>query len=87
MTKRVRLNVAGACKAKGITTAYGLQKALDLPPMQASRLFNGKVRSASFSTLELLINGLGVELTDLVAVEDEPPAPKKRTRKPRITSA
>ncbi len=85
--KTVRLTVAEACRKRGIGSAYQLQKALDLQPTQANRLYHGKVSSASFKTLELLINGLGVELTDLVAVEDEPPAPKKRTRKPRITSA
>ena len=78
MKTTIRLTVDQAAKARGITTAYQLQKAMGCMPATAARLFKGDVIKVEFATLGKLIDVLSrhpekrpkkCTLADLLKVE------------------
>lgn len=54
----VEIRIKERCKARGITTAYQLQKAAQLAPSTASRLFNNDVTKVTIDTLGKLCDAL-----------------------------
>ena len=58
MKTTIRLTVSDAAKARGITTAYQLQKAMGCMPATAARLFKGDVIKVEFSTLAKVMDVL-----------------------------
>ena len=93
MSIKLRLTIREACEARGITTAYGLQKAMDTFPATAARLFKGEMRLISLDALEDVMRAIGCDLADLIraeSVEDEAttttPARASKT-KPATTRA
>ena len=54
----IRLTVSDAAKARGITTAYQLQKAMACMPATAARLFKGDVIKVEFATLAKVMDVL-----------------------------
>jgi DNA-binding Xre family transcriptional regulator len=52
--------------SKGIRSSYGLQKALDIAPSNALRLWNGKVTRFSIEILDKLCETFGVSVGDLL---------------------
>ncbi len=52
--------------SRGIRSSYGLQKALDIAPSNASRLWEGKVTRFSVEVLDKLCESFGVSVGDLL---------------------
>lgn len=78
MKTTIRLTVKEAATARGIATAYQLQKAMGCMPATAARLFKGDVIKVEFTTLAKLIDLLSkypekkpkkCTLADLLKVE------------------
>lgn len=94
MSIKLRLTIREACEARGITTAYGLQKAMNTFPATAARLFKGEMRLISLDALEDVMRALECDLADLIRaenVEDEATEDKLAARasktKPATTRA
>lgn len=93
MSIKLTLTIREACAARGITTAYGLQKALGCFPATAARLFKGEMRLISLDALEDLCDALDCDLADLIRaepVEDEAtttPAARASKTNPTTTRA
>lgn len=89
MSTKLRLTIREACAARGITTAYGLQKAMDTFPATAARLFKGEMRMVSLDALEDLCDALDCKLSDLIraeSVEDEATTTPARASKTKPTT-
>lgn len=54
----VEVKIRERCEARGIRTAYQLQKAAQLAPSTASRLFNNDVTKVTMDTLGKLCDAL-----------------------------
>ncbi len=78
------------CRAVGITTAYQLQKATDLSPSQAARLYKDDVEAISLSVLEKLCDTLkcspnailGYDAPDAAKPQIAHPDAEKRSKRP-----
>jgi DNA-binding Xre family transcriptional regulator len=64
----VRLQVRGVAERKGITTAYQLQKAAQLHPSHAAKLWKGDVEMIGLKTINTLCEALSCEPGDLFAL-------------------
>lgn len=62
----VKLTIRQAAEKKGITTAYQLQKAMNIPPAMAARLWKGEMKMIALSTLDALCEVLDCEVSDLI---------------------
>lgn len=67
--------------ARGITTAYQLQKTLEVQPSVAARLWRGEMAMIALATVERLCDKLECEPGDLIVREKAAPAKKKASRK------
>ncbi|HZS44948.1 MAG TPA: helix-turn-helix transcriptional regulator [Blastocatellia bacterium] len=74
----IRLRIREAAKAKGIETAYQLQKIADLHPGHAARLWKGDLTQIGLNTLESLCEALDCDPADLIVRVNA----KRRRRKP-----
>jgi len=72
----VTLRIREAAEARGITTAYQLQKAMGLQPGMAARLWRGEMKMIGLDTLDRLCDAIGCELDDLLVR-----VPEKKTAK------
>lgn len=61
----LEVRIREVAEEKGITTAYKLQKALDVAPSVAARLFNGEFKQISLETLDKLCMVLDVDAGEL----------------------
>lgn len=50
----IEVKIRKVCEARGITTAYQLQKALNVQPSVAARLFKGEFTKIDLGTLDKL---------------------------------
>jgi DNA-binding Xre family transcriptional regulator len=57
----VELRIREAAEARGITTAYQLQKKMGIPPGTAARLWRGSMRMIGLDTIDALCDALGCE--------------------------
>jgi DNA-binding Xre family transcriptional regulator len=64
-TVAIEIRIRERCLERGLTTAYKLQKAADLAPATASRLFNNEVGYLTRETLDKLTDALDCELSVL----------------------
>lgn len=79
MKHRIVLTIREAAQARGITTAYGLQKKLGLYPNTARQAWNSSgQRMVKFDFLEKLMDGLECTLDELIQVEELKPSRTKR---------
>jgi DNA-binding Xre family transcriptional regulator len=62
----VELRIREAAEARGITTAYQLQKRMNVPPGTAARLWRGGMRMIGLDTIEALCEAIGCEPADLI---------------------
>ena len=62
----VELRIKEAAEARGITTAYQLQKRMNVPPGTAARLWRGSMRMIGLDTIDSLCEALGCEPADLI---------------------
>lgn len=77
----VELRIREAAEARGITTAYQLQKRMNVPPGTAARLWRGEMRMIGLDTIDALCDAIGCEPADLIVrVAKE----MKATRKAQI---
>jgi DNA-binding Xre family transcriptional regulator len=61
----IKTRIQKLCEENDITTAYQLQKAAELSPSMASRLFKDEVEMIALRTIESLCNALNCEPKDL----------------------
>jgi DNA-binding Xre family transcriptional regulator len=57
----IKIKIAELAKKHGLNTAYALQKALDMPPTMASRLFKGDFDKIGIGTIEKLCEYFGCQ--------------------------
>ncbi len=62
----IELRIREAAEARGITTAYQLQKKMSVPPGTAARLWRGEMRMIGLDTIEALCEAIGCEPADLI---------------------
>jgi DNA-binding Xre family transcriptional regulator len=62
----IKLLIRQVAEAKGIKTAYQLQKAMDIPPGMAARLWRGDMKMIGLETIDGLCEALGCEPADLI---------------------
>lgn len=62
----VELRIKEAAEARGITTAYQLQKKMKVPPGTAARLWRGDMKMIGLDTIEALCEAIGCEPADLI---------------------
>lgn len=58
----IEIKIQERCLELGLTTAYQLQKAADLAPSTAARLFNNEVGYLTRDTLDKLTDALDCDL-------------------------
>ena len=62
----VKLQIKQTAKRNGITNAYQLQKAMQIQPAMAARLWKGSMKMIALSTLDALCESLDCELNELM---------------------
>ena len=68
----LKVQIKEIAQTRGLTTAYQLQKAVDVMPSVAARLWKGEFKQISVKTLDKLCTVLDVNAGDLfVCVPDE----------------
>lgn len=60
------LKIREMAEAQGITTAYQLQKAMEMPPNMAARLWRGDMKMIGLETIDRLCEVLRCEPADLI---------------------
>ena len=65
MTIMVKLRIKEVAEGVGITTAYQLQKAANIPPSAAANWFNNRIKSISLESINLLCKTLRCNPADL----------------------
>lgn len=80
----VELRIREAAEARGITTAYQLQKRMNVPPGTAARLWRGDMKMIGLDTIETLCEAIGCEPADLIVrvLEKKKNVSGKRLTKP-----
>lgn len=62
----IKLRIKEMAEAKGIKTAYQLQKAMGIPPGMAARLWRGDMKMIGLETIDGLCEALDCEPADLI---------------------
>lgn len=62
----VELRIQEMATKRGITTAYQLQKAMDVHPGMAARLWKGEIEMIALKTIDALCDALDCEPADLI---------------------
>jgi DNA-binding Xre family transcriptional regulator len=76
----IELRIRQVAEARGITTAYQLQKRMNVPPGTAARLWRGGMKMIGLDTIDALCEAIGCQPADLIVrVTDS----KKTSRKSR----
>jgi DNA-binding Xre family transcriptional regulator len=65
----VKLQVKEVAERRGIKTAYGLQKAMNVPPGTAARLWRADMSMIGLGTIDALCEALACEPGDLLVRE------------------
>ena len=76
----VRLRIKEVAVRRGIKTAYGLQKAMNVPPGTAARLWRGQMAMIGLQTIETLCEALGCEPGDLIVRENAAKASARKAK-------
>ncbi len=71
MRDMIKVNIANVAKRRGIKTAYQLQKALDVPPSQAAKLWKGEIKMIGLDTLDRLCRALKCKPDKIFVYEPE----------------
>lgn len=74
---KIQIKIREVAEANGIKTAYRLQKAANLAPATAARLFSNEISQITIESLEKLLGALNCEASDLF-VRSKPPRRKRR---------
>lgn len=65
----VRLTIREAAEKRGLTTAYQLQKKMDVPPGTAARLWRGDLEMVALKTLDFVCEKLECDLSEVIQRE------------------
>lgn len=71
MRSMITTRIREIAEKRGITTAYQLQKATELPPSMAARLFRDEVDMIALRTLDRLCTVLKCKPNDLLKHEPD----------------
>jgi len=71
METMITTRIKEIAEKRGITNAYQLQKATELPPSMAARLFRDEVDMIALRTLDRLCAALKCKPNDLLRYEPE----------------
>ena len=74
----VNLTIRQAAEARGIKTAYQLQKMMGFQPAMAARLWKGEMKLIGLSTLDTICEKLDCDLTEIISRKN---AKTKTTKK------
>ena len=75
----VNLTIRQAAEARGIKTAYQLQKMLGFQPAMAARLWKGETKMIALTTLDTLCEKLECDISEIITRESgKPKATKKQ---------
>lgn len=66
----VNLTIRQAAEARGIKTAYQLQKMLGFQPAMAARLWKGETKMIALTTLDTLCEKLECDLSEIISREN-----------------
>lgn len=77
----VKLTIRQAAESRGLTTAYQLQKKLDVAPGTAARLWRGDLEMIALKTLDFVCERLGCELSEIISRENGQLMPAKKARR------
>ena len=61
----INVRIREVAEARGLTTAYKLQRAIDVAPSVAARLFNNEFKQISVKTIDKLCTTLDCDAGDL----------------------
>jgi DNA-binding Xre family transcriptional regulator len=75
---KLRINIREVCEAKGIKTAYQLQKKANLSPSTAARLFSNQFPLITMETLEKVCAALKCDAGKLFVMEKPPRVSSRR---------
>lgn len=67
----IRLRIKEMAEKRGITTAYQLQKAANVPPSAAAKWFKNDLKSIGIETLDLLCKVLECTPNDLLEFQND----------------
>jgi len=78
----IELRIRETAERKGIKTAYQLQKAMNVPPGTAARLWRGDMKMIGLDTIDALCEAIGCEPADLIVriTEDKKAARKAKAK-------
>lgn len=68
----ITVKIEELARKRGITTAYQLQKALDVPPAMAAKLWKGEFKMIGLETLNKLCNVLRCEPHQILSFKPDP---------------
>jgi len=61
----IKIHISQIAQARGIKSAYALQKALDVPPSMAAKLWKGDFKMIGIDTINRLCNTLQCTPSDI----------------------
>lgn len=78
---QITVRIREVCEAKGITTAYQLQKAAGIGSTTAARLYSNKITQIGFKTLGKVCAALNCDAAKLL-IWEKPRRNKRRAAEP-----
>jgi DNA-binding Xre family transcriptional regulator len=79
---KLTIKIREVCQAKGITTAYQLQKAANLAPATAARFYRNEFSVITIESLEKVCAALECDAGKLFVME-KPPRRSRRAAEPK----
>jgi DNA-binding Xre family transcriptional regulator len=71
MAGMIKVQIAEVAQRRGITTAYQLQKALNIPPAMAAKLWKGDFKMIGLETIDRLCKALKCKPHQFLVFESE----------------
>lgn len=81
LASMVELRIKETAQKHGITTAYQLQKKMNVPPGTAARLWRGDMKMIGLDTIGALCEAIGCEPADLIVRVGNDKAGRKQKAK------
>jgi len=79
----IKIKIADIARTKGLTNAYGLQKALNISPTMASKLWKGSFKQIAIGTIDRLCDLFDCNPSDLIVYSSNKPRAEKPVREPQ----
>jgi DNA-binding Xre family transcriptional regulator len=81
----IKIKIADIAQKKGLTNAYALQRALNISPTMASRLWKGTFKQIATGTIDKLCELLDCEPSNLIVYSSDKPKAEKPVKEPQAT--